>query len=648
MSLGSCLVANEPGGMAEAFIQARIDGKSWAQIAEEFNLPNPGAARKAFQKATGISDFKIKGQELANLVKQGPDALKAVNDAKVAAKKVKALDDVVEKKPPVGDLDLSKHKLEWPEAEAPSIKTSMNKKYGFTDSEFDKINKLFMDGKHYLDVIDDHFPEVTLTDMKKLFKLMDEELAEKKLAEAAAQKALDAMAGPKPFTYNKISDTILEGLDEDKLKELHGVLVKQKVDDLAQLEDAKKYAQEHYKNLLAKNYDPDSWKYLEVADAKEELEYTLHALNEYLDNVVWKIDADIAKIDKLLGKKPKAVPDIPVNQPVKAPTTLTNRQIAEKVGLDVHQVDQIIDMNGAGHGYLHIKNTLNVEFAQIDEVVWNHLVTKHNGFTWRAYLEKPTSESGFNAVKAKVFEARSKGLTLEEIAGKPGAPPEGVINAILKDKWQLPSPGSKSAIIPPPPPPPPQTYGGVIPSATGTNFRRYSDRQMLNWIEPDTAGLDSHHRRAITNYTNSGYHDINSYLRGGGLTDTSGYGYNSSNVVQTIKSLDETMRPIPHDITVTRNFSGAHHLPADPEDMVGVVYHDKAFMSTTIKEAGVFSGDVQLVINVPKGTLSRYVNDISIHKSEVEVLLARDTKMVVTKVEKHGYRWRLFCDVIPG
>lgn len=631
-------------GQAEAFIQARVDGKSWQQIADEFNLPNPGAARKAFQKATGIGDFKIKGQELANLVQQGPDALKAVNQAKLASKKVKALDDVVQKKPPVQAIDISKHKLDWPEPEKKNVKQYLNEKKGWTDTEFNLMHKQFTskgDSKQYI---------IDFWGMKadELEDLIDIWIEEGKLLKAGP-KAADVYGGPtEQFKYNKISDNILIAMDEEELKKLRSVLIKQKVDDLEQLEDAKKYAKQNLKEVQAQ-HGSDSY---EWADAKEEFDYTMAELNEFLDNVLPKMDYDINKIENMIGIKPQAVPDIPVNQPVKAGKTLSNKQIADKTGLNVQQVEQIIDMNGSGQGYLAIKDKLGVEFSQIDETVWNHLLAKNDGFTWKAYLEKPTSENGYNAVKAKVYEARSKGLSITETAAKPGAPPEGVINAILKDKWQLPQAGSKVAHVPPPPPPPPQTFGGVIPSQSGVNFRRYSDRQMLDWVEPDTLGLNANHRKAITNYTNSGYHDINSYLRGGGLTDDHGYGYNSGNVVKLVQHLDETMRPLPHDITLTRNFNGVQYLPASPEDMVGVVYHDNAFMSTTIKESGVFSGDVQLVINAPKGTMGRYVQDISHHKTEQEVLLARSTKMVVTKVEKHGTdystRWRLYVDVIAG
>ena len=650
MSLGSCLVTNEVPGTAEAFIQARIEGKSWAQIAEEFNLPNPGAARKAFQKATGISDFKIKGKDLEALVKQGPDALKAVNEAKAAAKKVKALDDVVQKKPPIDAIDLDKHKLKPPEPEKLGLKGKLNIKYGFTDDDFAKMHKLWDDGKATLD-IKDAFPELELNEVKQLFKLFDEEYKAAKLAAQQADDALKAAftgqgpSGPQAFKYNKIPDDVLKKQPPEKLEQLYEGLVEQKNNDLKVLADGKNYAEEALQEA-EKKYGKYSgpWE-----DAYEEYGFAKDEYWEYVDNQLPKLNADIDKISKMIKQKPAAVPNIPVNQPVKG-NTLSHTQVAKNTNLTVQQVDTIVELNNSGHGYLAIKDKTGVDFADIDAVVWNDLLRKHNGFTWKAYEAKPTSESGFNAVKAKVYEARSKGLTVQEIAGKPGAPPEGVIHAILNDTWKLPSPGTKIPIIPPPPPPPPQIYGGTLPSS-GTNFQRHSDYEMLRWIEPDTTGLNGVQRKAITNYTNSGYHDINSYLRGGKLTNESGYGYSNSNVAKTIQHLDETMRPIPFDTVVTRNFTGIHHMPAAPQDMIGKVYHDNAFMSTTIKEAGVFSGDVQLVINVPAGTPSRYVNDISIHKSEAELLLARGTRMVVTKVEEHstsygGKRWRFFMDVI--
>jgi hypothetical protein len=77
MSLGQCLIANEPEGLKDAMVQARIEGKSWAKIAEEQGYNGPGAARTAFRKkfnvatdaeAKSLNLFTAKGQKLTALL----------------------------------------------------------------------------------------------------------------------------------------------------------------------------------------------------------------------------------------------------------------------------------------------------------------------------------------------------------------------------------------------------------------------------------------------------------------------------------------------------------------------------------------------------------------------------------------------------
>lgn len=71
MSLGACTVVSEPPALKDAILQARIQGKSWKEIGEQFNIGSPAQARAAFKKLTGITDFKIKGQALQTIVNQG-------------------------------------------------------------------------------------------------------------------------------------------------------------------------------------------------------------------------------------------------------------------------------------------------------------------------------------------------------------------------------------------------------------------------------------------------------------------------------------------------------------------------------------------------------------------------------------------------
>jgi hypothetical protein len=95
MGVGACTLSNTPNGVGDAMIQRRIEGKSWAEIAEEFGLPNPGAARSKFTKLTGITDYKIKGKELKKLVDSNMlDSIKGAS-AKVAKKAVKQVDEAV-------------------------------------------------------------------------------------------------------------------------------------------------------------------------------------------------------------------------------------------------------------------------------------------------------------------------------------------------------------------------------------------------------------------------------------------------------------------------------------------------------------------------------------------------------------------------
>lgn len=430
MSLGSCLVANEPVGIGQAMIKMRADGKSWKEIADEFNLPNPSAARKAFAKHTGIHDFKTKGPAIYD-VKPGPAAL--------------------------------------------------------TKKQADKIVK----------------------------------------------SALDAV--PEASDLNDASAFI--NLGEQEADSLTGVM--------------------------------------------------------------------------------------------------------QKTGLTKDEVNAIKAAFDEGKGYTAIRASTGVQdFAKIDEVVWEHVLGKADGKVWKAYTSKPTSESGFKAVQDKVISLKQKGLTVEQIAGMPDSPPMSVIDAILKGDWKMPPMGATSPIIPPPPPPPPQVYTG--PLASGNNFGRRTDSEMMEWINSLGNDLTSQQVSAISKYTGSGYTEINNYLRFGSS-------YSGRTPAGTIKQLDEVFRPIPVDTRVTRRISSTQAFGQDMNSLVGTVFADKGFLSTSIAE-GVWSGSVEMIIDVPAGAPARYVRNISAHKSEYELLLPRETKMIVTRVEKRpgGYsdNWLVHLQVI--
>lgn len=68
MGVAACVLANEPAVLKDKLIQARIDGKTWKQIQEEFGFSSVQVARKTFRKVTGINNLNVKGKEFKHLL----------------------------------------------------------------------------------------------------------------------------------------------------------------------------------------------------------------------------------------------------------------------------------------------------------------------------------------------------------------------------------------------------------------------------------------------------------------------------------------------------------------------------------------------------------------------------------------------------
>ncbi len=372
------------------------------------------------------------------------------------------------------------------------------------------------------------------------------------------------------------------------------------------------------------------------------------------DSPQYKQNLEFFKKQNMNNPTPKPIvqavtKDLPEAKPAKWKSTA---QLVEDTGLTQAKIQQIRIMLDDGHGYLKIKNALDVDFKQIDGVVWNTLLEKTDGKVWAAYKQKVTSQSGFDAVEKKVWDLKKSGLSAEDIAKLPDAPPKEIIDAILDGKWKLPPAGATKPIIPPPPPKPPAVYGTKVE----TGYVHPSKAQMNKWISTeDDANLTYAQRGAISNYTGSGSTAINNYLRNGAI-DASTYGSDyARRAPGLVKELDATMRPTPKPMKVTRH-TGTEAFPVqDLEDLVGDVYRDKGFLSTSIDPNGVFtSKPVKLIIDVPPGAQARWVQNISVHKSEQEVLLARNTPLKINSVERHGpaggyyggTRWTIHAEVV--
>lgn len=318
--------------------------------------------------------------------------------------------------------------------------------------------------------------------------------------------------------------------------------------------------------------------------------------------------------------------------------------------------DAILDLYNQGHGYLSIKTNTGATFEEIDQIVWNDLVKKHDGDLWKAYKEKPTSETGYKTLKDSVNDLRAKGMSIDDIFQLVGSPPKDVLEAILEGRLKLPPPGSKAInIIPKKAPTPSPSSFSVqqkavdieVPPAVSNHppirlnneeFPLLSNSEMREMYPAHN--LTTTQKRAIQNYTGSGYMEINGASRGLGTQ------WMSPTEIKRLeakaKAIDRSLVPSPRSFGVNRNvdqraFERMVGPDLDLEKLKGQVISDKGFLSTSVRPGGVFSANnVHIIIEAPKGTLGRYVDHISQNSGEQEFLMARNTRMIVKDVRKTG------------
>ena len=148
--------------------------------------------------------------------------------------------------------------------------------------------------------------------------------------------------------------------------------------------------------------------------------------------------------------------------------------------------------------------------------------------------------------------------------------------------------------------------------------------------------LSPEHERAVKFYSASGYIEINEYLRSkdpNHVVDDA--------VKEHIARLAEVakMQPAPHDIDVVRGV-GSDAFSVPMRKLKGTVQSDAAFMSTSLGDKAAFSGKpVILHLRVPAGTPAVYLDRISSHPGERELLLGHGRRWMPTQVEIRKDAW---------
>lgn len=140
-------------------------------------------------------------------------------------------------------------------------------------------------------------------------------------------------------------------------------------------------------------------------------------------------------------------------------------------------------------------------------------------------------------------------------------------------------------------------------------------------------------------YSGSTYHEINGHLRAGKSVETNIYA----------KSIQQSMSPLPADIISRRGTSLSGLGMQSQEQLtqsIGKTFVEPGFSSTAVGGSGQFGGQVNLVIQAPKGTQAVWLKPHSNISGENELLLAAGTKFKILKVEQKPGNWGSMTNVV--
>lgn len=183
-----------------------------------------------------------------------------------------------------------------------------------------------------------------------------------------------------------------------------------------------------------------------------------------------------------------------------------------------------------------------------------------------------------------------------------------------------------------------KTVGAQFDSAAWRQAIRNNNlREMESWCDDWLRAISSAERNGVEVYTGSAYVSMNEYLRGQ---------RSSTRYADEIKQATAALKKasLPEEVIVRRGSDynmlrelGADISEANKDKLIGAIVTDKGFMSTSPASGGGFSGDIEYVVKVPKGSQAMYVDTISRHRGEKELLINRGGKYIIEDVEFDSY-----------
>lgn len=174
-------------------------------------------------------------------------------------------------------------------------------------------------------------------------------------------------------------------------------------------------------------------------------------------------------------------------------------------------------------------------------------------------------------------------------------------------------------------------------------------REMNQWTKDWLNVITTTEKSGVVTYTGSAYWDMNEYLRG--LRGKTNYQTAINNCNKALAKAS-----LPRETIVRRgsgynmlNDLGIGNITKDNvNNFIGGIVEDKGFVSTSPSPHGGFSGSIEYVIKLPKGSQAMYVDSISKHKGEEELLINCGGKYIVEGVEfdRYGEVNRIYMTLI--
>jgi hypothetical protein len=162
--------------------------------------------------------------------------------------------------------------------------------------------------------------------------------------------------------------------------------------------------------------------------------------------------------------------------------------------------------------------------------------------------------------------------------------------------------------------------------------------EMDSWTKDWLKAITKAEKSGVVKYTSNAFYDMNSYLRG--LRPNTKYATAINNCQSALSKASlpkETIVCRGSDYNMLNSLGIGKVTKENKGNFIGAIVEDKGFTSTTPSYGDGFYRDIEYVIKVPKGSQAMYVNSISEHDTEKELLINCGSKFIVENVEFDSY-----------